>query len=279
MRRGWGMVACCMTLFLGACAHARNYDAPGGPRFLGGVVPLRPPTLLLRVVTFNVQRAHALHRVGAVLRDSLALRDADIVLLQETDVASTLWLAGLLGRRYVYVPAMWHPTSRRDYGNAILSAWPIVSTNKALLPHLGRWRQSRRTATAATLCVGSTAVRVYATHLGTVTEIGPGARREQLDVVLEDAEAFPIAIVGGDFNSKGVTEVAVARGWSWPTADRGTTRGWWAVDHVVVRGLTALDAGVAEIGDGVSDHRPVWTVLSLADATPAPACTDNPPDR
>ncbi len=274
MTKTW---AAAFTLFCallwGGCAHGRNYDAPNGPRFMGGVVPERPAQQVLRVVSFNVNYGWALHEVASVLQQTPPLQGADLILLQETDLASTEWLAAALGRTYVYVPAMWHPVSRRDYGNAILSSWPIIESAKILLPHLGRWRQNRRVAAAATVCIGSTPVRVYATHLGTMTEMGPGARREQLVTVLDDADGFSIAIVGGDFNSGGVAKAAVDRGYSWPTEGRGSTRGPWAVDHVLVRGAIALEAGVVSITPGVSDHRPVWVAIRLDNGNSSAPCT------
>ncbi len=261
------------VLLWGGCAHTRNYDSANGPRFSGGVVPERAAPQVLRVVSFNVNYARALKQVANVLQQTAMLRGADFVLVQETDSASTKWLAAALGRSYLYVPATWHPVSQRDYGNAILSAWPIVRSSKILLPHLGRWRQNRRVAAAATVCVGSTTVRVYATHLGTVTEMGPGSRREQLVTVLDDADGFAIAIVGGDFNSGGVARAAVARGYSWPTEGRVSARGRWAVDHIVVRGAIALEAGVVPIGQRVSDHWPVWATIRLDSAKSSAPCT------
>jgi len=262
-----GTVLCC------GCAHGRNYDAPWGPTYLGGVAPERSLHRDLRVVSFNVDFARTPYGVVEVLRETPTLRGADLVLLQETDLASTRWMANALGRSYLYVPSMrWHPASRQDYGNAILSAWPIVGSAKILLPHLGRWRRSRRVAAAATICVGSTSIRVYATHLGTAAEIGPGSRREQLNTVLEDADDFTVVIVGGDFNSGGVAEAAVERGYAWPTRGRGSTKRLWALDHVLVRGAVALDAGVAPAATGVSDHRPVWAAIRLDPTHPSTSC-------
>lgn len=64
--------AAALTLFGallgGGCAHGRNYDAPNGPRFMGGVVPERPAQQVLRVVSFNVNYAWALHEVASVLQ-------------------------------------------------------------------------------------------------------------------------------------------------------------------------------------------------------------------
>ena len=266
-------------LVLDGCAQARNYDDPLGPQIKGGVAARAEPDASLRVVSFNVHYARAIDRVGDALMSEPALREADVILLQETDSLSTARLAARLARAYVYVPAAWHPVSKRDFGNAILSAWPIAQTEKILLPHLGTWRNSRRAAAAATLCVGRVPVRVYAVHLGTVMEIDNAARRDQLDIVLRDAEQFGIAIVGGDFNSGGVAKVALPYGYEWPTKGRGATKSFWSIDHILIRGATTLDAGVAHLPGGVSDHRPVWTTLTRPIRRPdslAPA-SESPP--
>lgn len=261
-----------LALLGSGCATTRNFDDPLGPRFTGGVPPVRPPVRTLRILTFNLNFADALQEITAFLQDSAAARDADIILLQEADSASTVRLAAALGRTWVYVPAAWHPIPRRDYGNAILSAWPIVTSRKILLPHLGAWRLSRRTATAATVCVGRTGIRVYSTHFGTMSEIGDEARRDQLTTVLNDADAFPVAIVGGDFNSEDVAAAALERGYRWPTADLGPTLMLWTLDHLLVRGAEPLETEIVPTPAGLSDHRPVRITVRLDPAIVTDAC-------
>ena len=120
------------------------------------MVPLVAPATL-RVVTFNVEYAIAIDSAIALLRHDPALRGADVLLLQEMDEPGTLGSPGALGMQYVYYPATVHPVIQRDFGNAILSRWPIVEDEKIILPHHGWWRKTERAAVAATLQVGKPA--------------------------------------------------------------------------------------------------------------------------
>jgi endonuclease/exonuclease/phosphatase (EEP) superfamily protein YafD len=97
-------------------------------------------------------------------------------------------------------------------------------------------------------------------------ENGPHRRREQLAPVLDDARAYPLVILGGDFNSSSVPEVALPQGFLWPTRHLGGTRLVFDMDHVLVKGLQAAGspaAGLVKDVHGASDHKPVWTRVVL----------------
>jgi endonuclease/exonuclease/phosphatase (EEP) superfamily protein YafD len=83
--------------------------------------------------------------------------------------------------------------------------------------------------------------------------------------VLADAELSPgPTIVAGDFNSHGIGDVFLDRGYVWATRSVGKTVGLFSFDHVFLRGLPGrVTAGVAREVDKASDHRPVWTALDL----------------
>ncbi len=251
---------------LAGCRSGLNYPGPVGPRYAGA-----PPAAAargargdtLRVVTFNIAFARRVDGAIALLASEPALRGADVLLLQEMDAAGTRRIAEALGLGYVYYPAISHHRTHRDFGNAVLSRWPIVEDAKIVLPHRSRYAHTQRTATAATLRVGDTPVRVYSVHLGTVVDVGPGARREQLRAVLADAARYPRAIVGGDLNDTGVGRVARDAGYAWPTERGPRTMRLGRVDHVFLRGLASPDtaaAGTVADTRGASDHRPVWAV-------------------
>jgi endonuclease/exonuclease/phosphatase family metal-dependent hydrolase len=167
---------------------------------------------------------------------------------------------------YVYYPGTFSLKTQRDFGNAVLSRWPIVSDAKILLPHVGVFGQLQRTATAATIQVGPAAIRVYSTHLGTLINATPASQRAQLQTILDDAERYPQVVIGGDMNSHGVVRVARDHGYEWPTelGPRTTVFGRW--DHIVLKGLwspgPAASGTVLDVR-GASDHRPVWTVARL----------------
>ena len=265
---GVGLAA--LVLGIG-CRTGLNYVGAHGPRYVGGAAPaLRMAAVAsardVRLVTFNIQ--FALHVDRAItLFDSLpALRDADIITLQEMDVAGTRRMAMALGMHYVYYPATVHPKTGRDFGNAILSRWPIVADQKIILPHLARFEKTERIATAASVRIGDRAVRVYSVHLATRLGLGPGARRDQADAVLADAAAFPYVIIAGDMNGHGIGRTFRAAGYRWLTEHNPATDHFFRYDHVFLKGLqpaAGTNTGVIRDNRGASDHRPVWAVISL----------------
>ena len=119
------------------------------------------------------------------------------------DAPGTETLARELGYDYVYYPSALHPRTHRDFGNAVLSRWPIQSDHKLVLPHLSGLRRMARAVTAADLRLPAGLVRVYSVHLATPAELLPQARVDQALAIAEDARGFPGAvIVAGDFNNR-----------------------------------------------------------------------------
>lgn len=148
-------------------------------------------------------------------------------------------------------------------GNAVLSRWPIVEDRKIVLPHVSRFVHTQRTARAATIRVGDVLVQVYSTHLGTMRDLAPAARRDQLRAILADAERYPRVVIGGDMNDAGVGRVARDKGYDWPT-ERGPATTWLGrLDHMFLKGIAAPASGAAgtvlDVG-GASDHLAVWAV-------------------
>lgn len=267
MRRGAAALLSATALCV-ACRAPLNYLAPDGPRYAGP--PAAPPPDTsgpLRLVTFNLRFARQLDSAIALLESEPSLREADLILLQEMDARGTERIARALGHGYVYYPSTLHPGSGRDFGNAILSRWPVVGDAKILLPHAGRGTGVARAATAATIRVGGTLVRVYSTHLGTPAETGPGSRRDQIRTILADAEGYRHVVIGGDMNNHELGYLVRGQGYQWPTerGPRTSPLGRW--DHFFLRGFTAVAdslAGTVRDNRGSSDHRPVWAVAAVS---------------
>ena len=250
------------------CATAHNYLEPDSPRYAGGpgqATREASPDGSLRVVTFNVAYARQITEAVAALRAE-PLRGADVIALQEMDAPGTASIAEALGLNYVYYPASRHPKTGRDFGNAILSPWPIEGSHKVLLPGRARVSHQARAAVAAVVRVGGRPITVYSVHLTSPFGMGGGGRARQADAVLADAEksAHPV-IVAGDFNSSGIGKRFRAKGFEWPTEKVGDSAGPFSFDHVFARGLSpsavAKKAGVAKAGPRASDHWPVWAIL------------------
>lgn len=254
------------TLVLAACAPAStNLPDPAGPRHAGPLPgPVPSAAAAFRVVTFNLKEGREVETALALLRDEPALRDADLVLLQEMDEVGAEWIADGLGMAWVYYPA-----TRRDgrgFGNAVLSRWPIRDDEKIVLPHLSVFRRSQRTATVATVVVRGVPVRVYSVHLATIINQSAGDRADQMRAVLAHAADAPRAIIGGDLNAENLGELAAAEGFAWPTRDGPRSTFLGRFDHLLFRGFGDVDgiaSGIVDDARGASDHRPVWAALSL----------------
>jgi endonuclease/exonuclease/phosphatase family metal-dependent hydrolase len=249
---------------LAGCRTGRNYPEPAEPRY-GGTTAVEAPRRndTLRIVSFNIEFAKRVDSAIALLRSDTTLRGADVILLQEMDAPSTQRIAEALGMAYVYYPAIYHKRAKHDFGNAVLSRWPIVEDAKLILPHPSRYAGTNRTATAATLRVGDTLVRVYSTHLGTPLDVRGSRRREQLRAIVADAARFPLVVIAGDLNDHDVGRVARDAGYAWPTESgpRTTRLGRW--DHIFLKGLKAPEtnaSGTVLDAYRISDHRPVWAL-------------------
>lgn len=263
-------LALVILALLAGCRTGRNYPSPEGPRYAGGprVTQIGGGNHrdTLRIVTFNIELAQQVDSAIAVLASDPALRGADILLLQEMDQAASRRIADTLGMWYVYYPAVFRLRTRRDFGNAVLSRWPIVQDRKIVLPHLARIVRSQRVATAATIRVDQSLVRVYSTHLGTMAGVAPSGRRDQLRTILADAEHYPRVVIGGDLNDAGIGQVARKAGYSWPTEHGPKTTRLGRLDHIFLKGLGSPDSGATGTIVDVrrsSDHRPVWAIALL----------------
>ena len=259
------LIAVGMAAFL-ACATARNYPDPTGPRFHGEFAA-QPAVPTVKVVTLNVKYSRRIATVIQLLREVEALRNADVVALQEMDDAGTEAIARALSLNYVYYPGALHPKTGKNFGNALVTRWPIEADRKLVLPHPGKFRKMIRIAVAATIRIRDVPVRCYSVHLETPIAVNADQRREQAKAVIDDAAPFPRVIVAGDFNNESIVASSFqAAGYGWPTRDVGRTISRFAWDHVFARGLKLRDfasaAAVAE-SRGVSDHHPVWVELVL----------------
>ena len=176
MRRRQHVAFFLAFILLWGCRTGRDYSSPDGPWFTSG--PRAPPANeradvdTLRQVSFNIEFALRVDSAIAAIQSTAALRGADVIMLREMDEQGTQRMADALGLWYVYYPAIFHIKTRRNFGNAVLSRWPIVEDRKIILPHASRFVHTHRSATAATVRVGASLVCVYSTHLGILVNIG-----------------------------------------------------------------------------------------------------------
>jgi endonuclease/exonuclease/phosphatase family metal-dependent hydrolase len=250
------------------CATGLNYVDVSGPRYAGGIAPASPQRDTLRLVSFNLEFADSVDAAIRLLTTDPNLRNADLVFLQEMDSVATIRIADALRLVWVYYPSSRRNNTGRDFGNAILTRWPIESDEKLILPHVSYVGRTQRIAAAATIRIESERLRVYSTHLSTMLDMDANDRADQLRTILEDAKPYDRVVIAGDLNDEYVGHLALARGYAWPTHDLpytarlfGIPMGTW--DHIFLKGLAAGPARVVDIPTNVSDHKPVWAIAIL----------------
>jgi endonuclease/exonuclease/phosphatase family metal-dependent hydrolase len=225
--------------------------AVGAPDARGGAV--------LDVVTLNIRFARRIDLAKRLFARVGELARANVVLLQEMDVEGTEALAAALRMRWVYYPAAVHRATGRDFGNAVLSRWPILRDDKINLPHLSLRDRSPRAATCATIDTPIGPIELCSVHVATPFELLPGARREQVRAVLSRLRGASRVVVGGDFNSRALGRIVAADALDWATKDVGSTLRFFAVDHIFARGLRASEVGKVTDTLGATDHAAVWS--------------------
>ncbi len=228
----------------------------------------------MRVITWNIKFGRNIDRAIADLTSHRDLVGADVVLLQEMDEAGTRRIADRLGAEFAFAAAGAHPETGRDFGNAVLSRWPVRDVVEIGLPHVARLGGQPRSVTRARLRIDGADVSVYSVHTETVL-LSHGKRREQISTLVDHIAGLapddPV-IVGGDFNTtqrrdiRGLTSAMASAGLhpvsrlSGPTLRRFGRH--FTLDHVFARGLISHDSSVVA-GSTASDHRPVWVDLEF----------------
>ena len=264
-----------VTVF--ACTPVRvSYNQPEGPRFVGMIVK-EPPDFdgEVKVVTYNVKLGEKIQQTIHELESVPELKDADVIFMQEMDPEGVNDIAHHLHYNFVYYPAALHPAHEKDFGNAIITKWPIKGYEKIILPHENPIRKMYRIAVFATLDMGELDILTCCVHTE-IYIIGYEKKMEQVKAVVEHIkDDYPYVIVGGDFNT--VTEDQVTEmerifrdaGFLRATKYVGSTQQLdplglfkFEFDHIFSRGFEVMGAGKVKEAKA-SDHVPVWAVLKI----------------
>ncbi|MFD0697572.1 endonuclease/exonuclease/phosphatase family protein [Paenibacillus sp. GCM10027628] len=154
------------------------------------------------IMTFNIHHGEGLDGKVNLYRiaEFLKKQHADVIALQEVDryrlrsgyVDQALELAQLLGMHVCFSASLSYSVGQ--YGNAILSRYPIVNSARTLLPG----DKERRSVLTATLHVGSEDIHIADTHLGLSTE-DRTVQMKQISEILAPIQG-PL-IIAGDFNT------------------------------------------------------------------------------
>ena len=248
----------------------------------------------LRLVTFNVHHGvgddgrHDLARLARLLADA----EPDVICLQEVDrhfgersehVDQALLLASALDLELAWGPAIDEPgrggrAERRQYGNAVLSRLPVLTSEVHPLPGGGEPRSALRTVVQ----LDDATLRVTTTHLSSSSATDRAAQAATVAGLLDPAE--PGVLVGDlnagpDAGELGALRAHLGDAWELAAdrsdqsgrfslrADQGLThparRPRVRIDQVWVSpGVTVRDARVLD-GAGASDHHPLLVDLDV----------------
>ena len=157
---------------------ATDFTDPVAPRYVGRTSGAAVLTDGLRVVTFNIRYSQNVAGAIEVLGAHDALRQPDVLMLQELDLAGVRAVAEALKLNYVYYPSARHPIKMAKdakkgisrahpefgyFGTALLSPWPLEDDQKIFL---GRgYDRVLKAAVAATVRWGDRKVRAVSVHL------------------------------------------------------------------------------------------------------------------
>ena len=250
---------------------AINYLSPNRPYFTGSFAAAPPETATsLTVVSYNIWFGEDIDQALIDLKEIGAQRSLGVILLQEMDEIGTEHIAQELKMNYVYFPAAIEPTYDRNFGNAILSSWPISDAQKLILPHKSLSNRMIRTATRATVHLPQGDVLVYSLHAESIFSM-PQFKREQYLTVLQDIpSAAKWVVIGGDFNTftpgavDDLNDVYQPAGFISAAQQAGASVVKFGVelpsDHIFVKGFDVPSAGKLTSA-AASDHLPIWVTL------------------
>jgi len=264
-----------LLLLLAACQPINNYDTEATP-FVGAYATTTyTDSIDLRLITWNIQYGEDTDEAVTALLENENLNGTDVLLLQEMDETAVSQIAQSLQVNYIYYPASIHSHHDKNFGNAILSPWPLSQPAKLILPHENPKNDQIRIAVRAVADINGVPALIYSTHTETIW-LSAAKRTAQIKAITDDITAngddYEIIVVGGDFNSTTAVSIAnitaqfkavglerVSAGAS-PTVIVGGIE--FTADHLFAKGVTLVENGV-ETEIKVSDHFPVWVHATM----------------
>ena len=225
----------------------------------------------MRIVSWNIQYGIETARAAAELVGRAETHGADVILLQEMDEQGTAAIAEALSANYAYTSPAPHDHTGRDFGNAVVTPWPIRHSAEIPLPHVASFSGQPRSATHALVRVGDVDVSVYSVHTE-IPSLRLARRIEQFDTVAADVRrrGHSHVVIGGDFNTvtgRGTKALAASMATAGlrrvSSEDSRSFRRLgrdMMLDHVFGLGFDVIAAGVVDT-TGASDHLPLWVEL------------------
>ena len=243
---------------------------------------MRDASLNIKVMTYNIHHGKGIDKIVDLKRiaDVITQSGAEIIGLNEVDkhfskrshfVDQIYFLAKELKMHYAFSPSLTLKTknakAKRQYGNGILSRYPIVSSRHHLLNFIPRLIEGRSILEAA-IDVNGQLLNVYVTHLS----LHPFLHKKQSEFLLKNTKEP--AIILGDWNMKPNTrkwqrasdkyrdvwlESGKGAGFTYPSRKPRIR-----LDYIFT--TKEIKVAKAEVFDAIpiaSDHLPLLTTLSF----------------
>jgi len=273
------LILCCSLL--SSCSILNNYARPFQPRYFAFQSDYQPehPTTHIKIISYNIKHAKKVDQAIRLFQEHKDLQNADIICLQEMDTKSVQQIADQLQYNYIYYPAVFHPFSKKDFGNAILSKWPILNDQKVILPieHPNKFQnfnKLQRIAVGAQVLINDKKILVFSLHKDIL--LNPFQRATQVRKILASIPSdIEHVIVAGDFNTFMETsrEITIQSfenaGFQTASKDIGWTYKQWylfnkkaTLDYIFIKKMELIDAGKAHNLDA-SDHLPIWAEIKF----------------
>ncbi|MGM0876666.1 MAG: endonuclease/exonuclease/phosphatase family protein [Bacillota bacterium] len=241
----------------------------------------------IKVMTFNIHHGKGidkqvdLSRIAEVIEKS----DADIIGLNEVDKHfskrslfedQTSWLAKQLNTEHFFSPSLSikskNLTAVRQYGNALLSRYPIVTKKSHSFNYISGLIEGR-SLLDATIQINKQLYQIMVTHLS----LNPFLHRKQTDFIKNQLHNYPHPIIiMGDWNMR-----PGSRGWrnltdkvqdTWHVSGKGpgytypSLRPKMRLDYIFVSPeLQVIEAEVITKTLKSSDHLPLKATLSYSE--------------
>jgi len=253
----------------------RNYPDPNKPRHANLCLAPEQYSVpeTIKVISYNIRHSKKIDRAITLLKENRQLVQADILCLQEMDPLGVAQIALACKYNYVYYPAIFHSYTKKDFGNAILTKWPILDDRKTILPQIKR-QKLQRIAVQSTINVAGKHISLVSLHMKVFLK--HNHRSEQIDSVIKSlSPSTDACIIAGDFNTytRQARKVIIERfrqdGFQLATEDIGWTHKHLSLinkhnylDHIYIKGFELVKKGKV-INKKVSDHLPIWAELKL----------------
>ncbi|MEB3100909.1 endonuclease/exonuclease/phosphatase family protein [Ferviditalea candida] len=221
---------------------------------------------LVRVMTFNIRHARGMNNRVSLRRiqDEISRGEAHIVALQEVDrFNARSWfrdqvrvIARSLEMNWCFSDSIHQ--GMFQYGNAILSRFPLEGTNKIFLPG-----KERRSILRSGVVIDERIVRVVNTHLS----VNAVERSRQFPMLMASVDKLdPPVVLMGDFNMEYHHRLFLQMSPRWqrvaPQPKTATYAGGQEIDHIFVN-VPGLKGRAWVQETDASDHHAVLAEIPL----------------